>query len=320
MTRFAALDIGTNSIKAVVMERDAVGSWSVVSDRVVVARLGLGVKETGRLDPAAMNRAAEAVAGLLREVRRAGAADVAAAGTMALRTAANAGEFLDRVRRSLDLDVAVLSGEDEARLSFAAAAAGGLARGDCLVADIGGGSTELVLGGPGGPDVRHSLPLGALHCTERFLTGDPPPEAAFQRAADAVDAELAALSLVPSPAVPLVGIGGTVTTLAAIRLGLHAHDGAAIHGLALEAAGITELLELLRLLPLARRRRLPGLPPERADIILGGTLILTRILAWSGHHALRACGWGLRHGLLLDRFGRSFEPSQLAVFRKNHTD
>ncbi|HOB52895.1 MAG TPA: Ppx/GppA family phosphatase [Acidobacteriota bacterium] len=308
MARFAALDIGTNSIKAVVMERDAAGAWSVLSDRVVVARLGLGVKETGRLDPAAMDRAAEAVAALLQEVRRAGAADVAAAGTMALRTAANSGEFLDRVRQSLDLDVAVLSGEEEARLSFAAAAAGGLARGDCLVADIGGGSTELILGGPSGPDVRHSLPLGALHCTERFLTGDPPPETSFQRAADAVDAELAALPPAPLSAATLVGIGGTVTTLAAIRLGLRVHDGAAIHGLALEAAVITELLELLRLLPLARRRQLPGLPPERADIILGGTLILTRILAWSGHDSLRVCGWGLRHGLLLDRFGRSFEP------------
>ena len=308
MARFAALDIGTNSIKAVVMDWDAAGAWSVASDRVVVARLGQGVKETGRLDPAAMDRAAEAVAGLLQEVRRAGAADVAAAGTMALRTAANAGEFLDRVRRSLGLDVTVLSGEEEARLYFAAAAAGGLVPGDCNVVDIGGGSTELIQGDPSGPNARCSFHLGALHCTERFLAGDPPPEAAFHRAAVAVDAELAALSLIPSPTVPLVGIGGTVTTLAAIHLGLHVHDGAAIHGLALDAAVVAELLELLRLLPLARRRRLPGLPAERADIILGGGLILTRILAWSGHDSLRVCGWGLRHGLLLDRFGGSFLP------------
>jgi exopolyphosphatase/guanosine-5'-triphosphate,3'-diphosphate pyrophosphatase len=305
MPRFAALDVGTNSIKAVVMDRDDAGRWSVAAEHIVVARLGQGLEQTGRLDPAAMDRAAAALADLLGEVRRAGAAAVAAAGTMALRSAVNAGDLLERVRRATGLEVEVLSGEEEARLAFAAARAGGVAPGPCLVVDIGGGSTEFILGGPGGPRDRHSLNLGALHCTERFLRSDPPGPAAFGEAAAAVDAALAALPCRPDPGDGLVGIGGTVTTLAAIRLGLGTHDSGRIHGLALGATVVAELLDFLSALPLARRRRVPGLPPDRADIILGGGLILSRVLAWSGLDPLRVSAWGLRHGLLLDRFSRS---------------
>jgi len=301
MSRHAALDIGTNSVKLHVAERTPAG-WRRVLDRVEITRLGQQLKQTGRLQEEAMERTLTAMEMLLTEARAAGAGPVAAVGTMALRTAANAADFIERARARCDLAVEVIPGEEEARLSFRAVAGDPLFAGQqVLVFDVGGGSTEFIFGGADGVR-RRSLDMGAVRFTEEILTSDPVTDVEFHRAATAIDREFRRLEL-PSAADPLVGIGGTPTTLAAVHQRLAAYDPAAVHGCRLQRQDIQRLIDTFRHATLAQRRALPGLPPKRADVILAGALIVQAVMTRSGAPEIRVSDNGLRHGLLRDRFG-----------------
>ncbi len=302
MELYGAIDIGTNSIKGVLLARDSAGGWRVVDDRVEIAKLGQGVRETGCLRAEAMDRAAAAVGRLADVLRRAGAGRLVAVGTMALRNAANAGEFLERLRAECGLEVEVVSGEEEARLSFLGAAGGRPgAGGPVAVTDIGGGSTELILGRGAALESKASLDLGALHLTERFLPSDPPAEAEVEAARAHVGEAVAGLPVPPENSL-LVAIGGTATTLAAVVHRLAAYDAAIVHGTVLARATVDGLIERFRSVPLAMRRTIPGLPPERADIILAGSLILRGVMDRVGAGEVTVSDWGLRHGVILDRY------------------
>lgn len=301
MDLYGAIDIGTNSIKGVLLARDAAGGWRVVDDRVEIAKLGQGVRETGRLRADAMDRAAAAVGRLAAVLRGVGAGRLVAVGTMALRTAANAAEFRERLRKEIGIEVEVISGEEEARLSFLGAAGGRPgAGGPVAVTDIGGGSTELILGRGAVLESRASLDLGALHLTERFLPSDPPAEAEVAAARAHVRETVAGLPVPPGNRL-LVAIGGTATTLAAVVHRLAAYDAAIVHGSVLAQSTVDGLVERFRSVPLAVRRTMPGLPPERADIILAGSLILCGVMDRVAAGEVTVSDWGLRHGVILDR-------------------
>ncbi len=303
--RVAAVDIGTNSVLLLVAEAGG-GGLAPVRERATVTRLGQGVDATGRLHPEAEARTLACLARYADEARELGAFPVAAVGTSALRDAEGGGPFLDRAAALLGERPRVLSGEDEARLTFAGALSGLALAGEVAVLDIGGGSTEWVVGtnGAGGPRVRsaQSVNVGAVRLTERFVRGDP-PSAAERAAVRAATLE----ALRPLSAAPfggeLVGVAGTVTTLAAVHLGVHPYDGARVHGARLTRAELEATLERLASLPLAERTCLPGLDPARADVIVAGGELLAAVLAWCGAEALHVSDRGVRWGLAAERAG-----------------
>ena len=296
--RVAAIDVGTNSVKLRVAERGD-GDWRTVTDRVVVTRLGEGLAETGRLGEEPIRRTVAAVARLAARARRDGAEAIVAVGTAGLRQAANADDLLEAVRAEAGVEVEVISGAEEARLSYLAATSvldvGDLRLG---VFETGGGSSQFTFG-----EESFSVALGAVAITERFGLDRAVDGATVAAAREAIAAELGALDGRP-PLDALVGIGGNVTTLVSVQLGLVPYDPGRVRGHELAAAEVDRQLELYRTLDAEARRRIRGLQPERAEVILAGACLVRTVLARLGRDSLTVSDQGLRHGVLLDRFGR----------------
>lgn len=296
----AAVDIGSNSVK-LVLARSAAELDAPVLDAVRICGLGSGVGRSGRLEPAAMGRAEDALAELVALARERGATDFAAVGTKALRAAANRADFLARVRERCGLEIEVIDGLAEAALSFRAGdSALGPARGRRLLFDVGGGSTEFMLGEGGRLTRRISLDLGCLSLSERWQRSDP-ITAAERRGLDA-ELDRALADILPA-ADELVGIGGTVTSLGTVALALEEWRPERLRGLALDAERIAEQQERFVALPIAERARIPGLLPARAPVIVAGAAIVLAILRATGQRGLRLSQRALRHGLWLERFG-----------------
>lgn len=297
--RVAAMDCGTNSLRLLVTDvRDDVKTDVVREMRVV--RLGQGVDETGRFHPDALDRTLSVTREFGELATVLGAERVRFCATSAARDASNADELRDGVRSVLGVDLEVLTGEEEARASFLGATR--TVPGPALVVDIGGGSTELVVGADGEVGWSHSFDVGSVRLTERFLHGDPvsiDEVAALEAYLDGV--------LVPTvsglePVTTLVGVAGTITTMAAHALELPSYDSAQIHGAQLSVDAVrTACLSLLRM-SVADRRALPFMHPGRADVIGAGAMILDALLAAvplatdtvtiSEHDILDGIAWG----------------------------
>jgi len=297
MVRVAAVDCGTNSVRLLVAEVPADGTaLADVVRRMEIVRLGQGVDRTGRLDPAAIERTRVALADYARQIAELGAQRVRMVATSATRDASNATEFHDMVVSTLGAPPEVITGDEEARLSFLGATRGlpADAQPPYLVIDIGGGSTEFVLGGPSREQqgtvasersmvdsvvaVEHavSVDVGCVRMTERHLVGDPPT--ADQVAAAEADIAAAvdrALAVVPGRrARTLVGLAGSVTTVAALALRLPAYDPVAIHHSRIPYADVAAVTEKLLSLTHSDRLALPPMHPGRADVIGAGALVL----------------------------------------------
>jgi exopolyphosphatase / guanosine-5'-triphosphate,3'-diphosphate pyrophosphatase len=301
--RSAVIDIGTNSVKFHIGERRADGVWSTVVDRAEVTRLGEGLAETGRLEAAASERTIEAVADMTDEARRSGALAIAAVGTAGLRLAADSAAFVAAVRDRCGVQIEVLSGEEEARLGYLAATSGlAIGPGSLVVFDVGGGSTELTFGREGHADERFSLDIGAVGITERFGLGGVVSETELATTLDAVTAALVRLQGRSTPDA-LVAIGGTATNLAAVKHELATYDPEVVQGTVLDRDEIDRQIELYRTRTVDERRQIVGLQPERADIILAGACIVRTVIATLGRESLTVSDRGLRHGVLVERFG-----------------
>ncbi len=301
--RLAAIDIGTNSTKMTLADADASGELTVVSEVSEVTRLGEGVDAAKRLRDEAVARTLEAVRRFAEAARSQGAVRVVAAGTSALRDAANGPDFLRQAKDRAGVDIEVITGDREAQLAYAAVRSDAglrLPEGTpLLVFDIGGGSTELILGQ--GVEVRQhtSLNVGAVRLTERLFRADPPTEAEVSSASQFTDGLLAAF---PSPADPprIVGIGGTAVNLASVTRALPKTDPDAVHGMTLSSSDVSDALARFRAVPLAERRQISGLEPARADVIIGGALVLVRLLRHFHADRLTVSVRGLRYGLLAE--------------------
>ena len=276
MARVAAVDCGTNSIRLLVADVEAGGRLLDVHREMRVVRLGQGVDATGRLAPEAIERTRVALVDYADVITRTSADQVRMVATSATRDAANREDFFTMVRSVLGVDAEVISGDEEARLSFAGAV-GELdpAQGPFLVVDLGGGSTELVLGDADGVAAAFSADIGCVRLTERSLGGDPPsePEVAAARAV-AADVLAAAFAAVPvERARTWVGVAGTFTTLAAVAMGLDEYDPERIHlarvGLDRLHQVCTELVGMRR----SQRAALGPMHPGRVDVIGGGALV-----------------------------------------------
>jgi exopolyphosphatase/guanosine-5'-triphosphate,3'-diphosphate pyrophosphatase len=301
--RYAVIDIGTGSVKFHIGERRPDGVWHTVVDRAEVTRLGEGLAETGRLEAAASERTIEAIAGMTDQARRKGAVAIAAVGTAGLRLATDGAAFVASVLERCRVQVEIVSGEEEARLGYLAATSGlALDQGSLLVFDVGGGSTEFTFGQGGHVDERFSLDVGAVVLTERYGLGAVVPEDVLATALDAIAADLARLHGRPTPDA-VVAMGGTATNLAAVKHELATYDPEVVQGTVLDRAEIDRQIELYRTRAAEQRREIVGLQPKRADIILAGACILRTVIAALGCESLTVSDRGLRHGLLVERFG-----------------
>lgn len=308
--RFATLDIGTNTILLLVSEMDATGALVPVEEHATITRLGEGVDKTRALAPAAVERALACIDTYKGIIERLGATKIAVVGTSAMRDAEGGEGFRHAIRERLGVEPRVISGEEEARLTFRGALSGIRTAGDrpVTVFDIGGGSTEIVHGTRNPFDIRyaHSADIGSVRLTERHITNDPPTRE--QLAAVSADAHqtLAAIpAFDPDPSTMLVGIAGTVTTYASVALGLKTYDAARVHGRVMSRSTLeTELLRMARM-PLEERRTVVGLEPKRADVILAGGLIalalLERLRKTSFVVSDRGVRWGLAEELAAAR-------------------
>jgi exopolyphosphatase/guanosine-5'-triphosphate,3'-diphosphate pyrophosphatase len=265
-----------------------------VAERATITRLGAGVDATRRLSPDAVARTLSCLSVYADVVRTVGVDQVAVIATSAMRDAEGGGEIVDGIRSRFGVDVRVLSGAEEARLTFRGAVAG-LAidpEVDLAVFDIGGGSTEVVVGRVGAEtrtSFARSFDIGSVRFTERY--GED--RAAI---ASAAKAALGRLPDVPPASAP-VGVAGTMTTLAAVSLGLSPYSGAAVHGHTLSRGALAAVVDRLAATAPAARQTLPGLDPGRADVIVaGGTIALALLDAW-GADRVRVSDGGVRWGL-----------------------
>ena len=301
--RYAVIDVGTNSVKFHVGERVADGSWRRVIDRAELTRLGEGIEATGEIAPDAIDRTADAIAAMVAEAKEAGARAIAAVGTAGLRIATNGEAVVAEIRRRAGVDVEVVSGEEESRLAYLAVKQGiGLAQGSLVVFDTGGGSSQFTFGSGDGVDERFSVDVGAVRYTERFgLDGVVTPDVLGEALA-AISADLARLDGRPHPDA-LVGMGGALTNIAAVRHEMAAYDPDVVQGTVLDRTEIDRQIELYRTRDAEARRSLVGLQPKRADVILAGACIVRTVMDKLGADSLTVSDRGLRHGVLAERFG-----------------
>ena len=304
--RVAAVDCGTNSLRLLVADVDT-GSRRLtdVARRMEIIRLGQGVDRTGRLAPEALDRMTVVLRDYAEVIGTSGASPTRMVATSATRDADNSADFVDRVKEVLGVAPDVLTGDAEARLSFAGATAElGADGAPYLVADIGGGSTELVLGHPGDQAPRAiSVNIGCVRMTERHLRGDPPDECELAAATADIDAALdaAAQSVPVGQAQTLVGLAGSVATVVAIALGLPDYDSARIHHARVSAADVHAVTSSLLGQTRAERAAIGVMHPGRVDVIGGGALVLDRIMYRFGfgevlaseHDILDGIAWSL---------------------------
>jgi exopolyphosphatase/guanosine-5'-triphosphate,3'-diphosphate pyrophosphatase len=300
--RVGAVDLGTNSTRLLVADVD--GTDVDEAERLLqITRLGDRVDADGRLSDAAMERVHAVLNRYAARARELGAERVLATATSAVRDAANGAEFLTEVGARHGFETRLLSGREEAELTFRGVTSRLAAEAGTLVCDVGGGSTELVLGGPEGVIDATSLDIGCVRMSERCLHSDPPTAGQVTSLRDAV-ARLLPESLTRRAA-RLVGVAGTVTTLAAIDLDLEREVPELVDGHTLTQATVEALLARLAALTLAERRAVRGLMPERAPTIVAGAAILAEVMRAAGVGGLIVSERDILHGAALAAADRS---------------
>jgi exopolyphosphatase / guanosine-5'-triphosphate,3'-diphosphate pyrophosphatase len=301
--RVAAVDMGTNSIRVLVAERSDGGPLDLARD-LVITRLGLGIDRTGRLDPQAVRRTIEVLERYVRRARALGAGRIRVGATSAVRDAADRRSLDEQVARVVGESAEVLTGEREAELSFLGATSDLDPARPALVFDIGGGSTELVVGGAR-PEAAASVDLGSVRVTERVGPADPPSSDDLERMrAFASESLGAAEGAIPwGRAASLVGVAGTTTTVQSLALGLARYDPEVLHGSVLAREGAERVLRELAAMTIAERAALPVMTPGREDVIVAGAVILVEILRRWGFDECVVSERDILDGLAIEMLG-----------------
>ncbi len=305
------IDIGTNTLRLLIAEIGPVLYREIGSDRRIT-RLGQDLDRTGVISPDARERSIKALADFSARIKKHAVRQVDAVGTSALRKASNSREFITEVRLRTGLEIRVIPGQEEARLTLL-----GISRAlrntspgeksplsSALVIDIGGGSTELIVTRPGADPVEVSLPLGAVYLTERFIHHDPPSGEELQRLRRSVREELEQHSVLLRPGLVSIfaGTAGTITTLAAMDQKLGVYDPNLINRSMLTRSTIEGMVRMLSESTLKERRDIPGLEHGREDIILAGAIVTQEIMERFGFTTMLVSDWGLREGILFDLY------------------
>jgi exopolyphosphatase / guanosine-5'-triphosphate,3'-diphosphate pyrophosphatase len=293
--RLACVDVGSNTITLVIAESRE-GGWVPLHQDARITRLGAGLDRSGRLDPERLGATLSVLGEMADQARRLGAGRLRGVATAAAREARDGGRLVEEARR-VGADLEIVDGETEAALVWLASWQElGEAGRPLAVVDIGGRSTEIIVGSGPEPDARVSLPVGAVRLTEACVEADPPGEAAWRCVA-----ERAAEALAKAPTqdgARLIAVAGTATTLAAIHLRLTRYDPERVHGLRIDRDALEGLTARLWSLDLESRRALPGMEPGRADVLPAGATVLCEALARAGATDVTVSDRGVRWGLL----------------------
>ena len=296
--RVAAIDIGTNTVLLLVAEKRD-GMLVAVEEHATITRLGQDVDKTRKLAPEAVERTNACLDRYAEIVKTLGATRIDVVGTSAMRDAGGGDAVRARVEARFGVPARTISGDEEARLTFGGALSGlSLPEGRVVVFDIGGGSTEIVDGDRDSRSITFakSYDVGSVRLTERHVRNDPPT--GDERAAVAKTASDAFASVPASlRGAPVVGIAGTITTLAAVSLGMSTYDSARVHGHTIELAELDRVVEQLAAVPFEQRKSIPGLEPKRADVIIAGGLVALAFLRHVGATSVVVSDRGVRWGL-----------------------
>ena len=308
--RLAAIDIGTNSIRCIVVEADADGKFNVLDDEKATVRLGEGLAASGEISPEAWRRAEEALLRMKKIAEGYGVQTIEAVATSAVRKARNGEAFVEAMARVTGVRIAVISGAEEAELvALSARSSLDLESLRCALVDIGGGSLEIVVTAGELIEEIFSLELGAVVLTEEFLPKDPVPAKDLRELRKHVRSTLKKYLAGESFDVQcLVGSGGTMTTIAGMVMAMRKEQFSSVHGYDVLRSEVVHLLAMLERKTLKERKALPGLSPDRADIILAGVAAVDEVMRYFGVNILRVNERGVRQGLIL----KSLEKHGLA--------
>jgi len=292
-------------VKCHIGERGADGSWRTVVDRADVTRLGEGLVAGGEIQAEPLERTIAAIGAMAQEARQEHALAIAAVGTEGLRQASNGADAVARIRERTGVRVEVIPGQEEARLAYLAVRAGlGRIGGRLVIFDTGGGSSQFTFGDGDGVQEQFSVPVGAARFTERFHLDRAVDEDTLRQALAAIAADLGRLDGRPSLD-ELVGMGGAITNLTAVKHEMATYDPAVVQGSVLEASEVDRQIELYRSRDADGRRTIVGLQPNRAEVILAGACVVRTVMDKLGKDRLTVSDRGLRHGVLVERFGGS---------------
>lgn len=303
--RLASIDVGTNTALLLVADASESGNVEPLYEEEKIVRLGQGVDENKALLPEALERLFHTLDSYVKVCRNFDVRKILLSGTSAVRDADNSRELLQALRRKSNLRMRILSGEEEARLTYVGALSNKYDLDEpILMLDIGGGSTEYILGAHNGIREALSLDVGSVRLTERVLRHDPPAPGELKQLRDTVRKALCTLPASFEDGRSCVGVAGTITTLAAMHHKMESYDHAVIDNTVLRYADVQRLFEDLQSKTLSERRTIPGLHPKRADVIVAGALILLESMRHFGIDAVRVSDRGLRYGLILDYLER----------------
>lgn len=305
--RSAFIDVGTNTILCLIADIRDTGRFRVLDDMAEIARLGQGVDQSGIIGAAGEQRAVEILARYRDRCKDLGVEDIIAVGTSAMRDAKNSAGVRARIRDALGIDIRVISGAEEAGYSFLAVQRGlSLLGQELLVIDIGGGSTELILGNANGVSRALSVNVGSVRLTERYLHSDPVSAEEVAAMSFTVQAHLAGIPneiAARAGNAMWVGIAGTFTTLAAIERKLARYSHSQVHGSVLTLAEVKRQVARLQARTIAERKQILGLEPKRADVIFAGAYLIEKLMESLGAKQVLVSDQGVRYGLLYETAG-----------------
>lgn len=299
--RLASIDVGTNSVKLLVADVEDQQIKNILLDMPVITRLGQNLSKDGEILPEAMERTLNAINDFKNKAEDAGAVDVFAIATSAMREAKNSDIFVKMLKEKAGIGLQIVSGEEEAELTFLGACSDyDFQTESLLVIDVGGGSTEFILGQNGNIEDKFSVNIGCVHLTEEFIHTDPIDSMEIQKIIHKTISMLyPKLSSISANMRSLVGIGGTITSLASIHQHIEGFHNIDVHKYVLSKEHIVRLLTYLRRTPLEERRKIQGLQPERADIIVAGAAIFSTIMEILKSQEITISRMGLRYGILI---------------------
>ena len=304
--RISSIDIGTNTILLLIADVDADSIVRVVHDEQVIARLGKGVDEHHVINQETFRRAADFLRSYHDTSGKYHSEKIIAAGTSALRDASNKEEFCEFILRTVGISIEILSGNDEAEWTCRGAVVGiDTSTENFTVLDIGGGSTEIISGIRNQILKKVSLNIGCVRVTERLLRTSPPTEQEINETRALIRKHLIPIHFVRRGVIHAIGVAGTVTTLAAMRLHLPQYDPQWVHGFELHYDDIRQSFDLLKGMTLDEIRSIPQISAGRADVILAGVIILLEFMDTAGLEKITVSDRGLRYGLILREIERN---------------
>ena len=320
--RLAAIDIGTNSMRLIVAEVESPATYATLDDERAQTRLGKDLYETGRISDESFERSLEAL-GTMKAIADGNEVDeMRVIATSAIREAENGDEFVRAAGDRYDIEVEVISAEEEAGLAFRSVQQHfPLDEGLTAVVDIGGGSMEIVLVAGTVIDEVHSLPLGAVRLTEQYVHSDPIQPDEWKALRRGIRREIRSRFGKPTFTTPtMIGSGGTFSALAAMAQYERDGEVGTTHGYVLSRADLVHLLDRLKETPLKQRKQIGGLNPERADIILAGAASIERLAKALGVQRIIVNERGIRHGVLLEMIGRRFPEEPDVLLHENRLE